>query len=141
MAPSTRGVPPAVARSATTSGVPPSRAMRSTTRVRSSGMRPPCCVTQRPIASTAPFRISRPCRFTPLIRVMALNGTNSASLCPRSSKTRPSSASVRPRSPKRCLASTTMLRPSGVSSGSEASCARSASSCSVVPVTGISSDA
>ena len=37
---------------------------------------------------------------------------------------------------KRCLASTTMLRPSGVSSASEASCAASASSCSVTPGAG-----
>ena len=34
------------------------------------------------------------------------------------------------------LASTTMLRPSGVSSASEASCAASASSCSVTPGAG-----
>ena len=37
-------------------------------------------------------------------------------------------SACRPRSPNCSLASTTMLRPSGVSSGSDASCARSASS-------------
>ena len=42
----------------------------------------------------------------------------------------------RPRMPYFSLASTTMERPSGVSSASEASCAASASSCSVTPRTG-----
>ena len=42
---------------------------------------------------------------------------------------------------KRSLASTTMERPSGVSSASEASCAASATSCSVWPPTGKKSDA
>ena len=40
-----------------------------------------------------------------------------------------------------CLASTTMLRPSGVSSASEASCAASASCCSVTPGAGTKLDA
>jgi len=42
------------------------------------------------------------------------------------------SAIDRPRKPY-CLASTTMLRPSGVSSASDASCAASASSCAATP--------
>ena len=47
----------------------------------------------------------------------------------------------RSRRSNRCLASTTMLRPSGVSSASEASCAASASSCSVTPGAGRKCDA
>ena len=51
------------------------------------------------------------------MRVWALNGTNVA----------PSAWMSRSRSPYCSFASTTMLRPSGVSSASEASCAASAS--------------
>ena len=58
----------------------------------------------------------------PLIRVCAVNGTKVAFI----------SCSSRPRMPK-LFASTTIERPSGVSSASEASCAASASSCSVTP--------
>ena len=57
------------------------------------------------------------CRSTPDIRVCAVNGTNVA-CCGDSS---------RPRSPYFSFASTTIDRPSGVSSGSDASCAASAS--------------
>jgi hypothetical protein len=65
------------------------------------------------------------------MRVCAENGTNSAPIaCTSCSRTL-----------KRCFASTTMLRPSGVSSASEASCAASASSSSVTPGAGINGDA
>ena len=56
------------------------------------------------------------------MRVCAVNGTNVRVRA---------RASPAPRMPNFSLASTTMLRPSGVSSASEASCAASASSCSV----------
>ena len=49
------------------------------------------------------------------------------------------SASSRPLMPYFSLASTTIERPSGVSSASEASCAASASSCSVTPRIGLNS--
>ena len=77
-------------------------------------------------ASTAPLRIQEPPTSTPLIRLCAVNGTKLAL----------SSASSRPRMPYFSLASTTIERPSGVSSASEASCAASASSCSVTPRSG-----
>ncbi len=81
------------------------------------------------IASAAPFRISRPSRLTPDMRVCAVNGTNAAWCAARS----------RPRMLYFCLASTTIERPSGVSSASDASCAASASAASVVPATGMNS--
>ncbi len=65
-------------RSATTSGVPPARAMRSTMPV-SSGRGAAAVrgdVFRDRIA--APFRISRPSKLTPDMRVCAVNGTNSA---------------------------------------------------------------
>ena len=52
------------------------------------------------------------------MRVCAVNGTKLAPMA---------AATSRSRSPKLCFASTTMLRPSGVSSASEASWAASAS--------------
>ena len=70
-----------------------------------------------------------PSKSTPLMRVCAENGMKRAF----------SSAMSRPRMPYFSLASTTMERPSGVSSASEASCAASASSCSLTPRTGLSS--
>ena len=83
---------------------------------------------RRPAARRGPrWRRRRPCgsggrsRSTPLIRVCAVNGTNVA----------PSSSTSRPRRPYFSLASTTMLRPSGVSSASDASWAASARSRSV----------
>ena len=91
---------------------PPRRARPAT--------RPPCSSTKRLTASAAPLRSCLPSRSTPLIRVVAENGMNVASCSPSS----------RPRSPYRSFASTTIERPSGVSSASEASCATSASSCS-----------
>src|SRR6201987_835801 len=60
------------------------------------------------------------------MRLWALNGMKLAF----------NSASSRPRMPYFSFASTTMERPSGVSSASEASWAASASSCSVTPRTG-----
>ena len=81
------------------------------------------------IASTAPLRTQEAPTSTPLMRLCAVNGMKLAR----------SSARSRPRMPYFSLASTTMDRPSGVSSASEASCAASASSCSVTPRTGLNS--
>ena len=82
----------------------------------------------RRIESAAPLRTSRePGRSTPLMRVCALKCTKLA----------PSAATSRSRRLNFCLASTTMLRPSGVSSASDASCAASASSDSVTPGAGM----
>ena len=62
----------------------------------------------------------------------------SCACAPRTARTwRRASARSRSRRLKRCLASTTMLRPSGVSSASEASCAASASSSSLTPAAGM----
>ncbi len=67
----------------------------------------------------------------PLIRVCAVNGMKLA----------PSGAMSRPRMPYFSLASTTIERPSGVSSDREESCAASASSSSLTPATGMNSAA
>ena len=64
------------------------------------------------------------------MRVVAEKGTKLCGL-----------VSSRSRMPKRSLASTTMERPSGVSSASDESCAASATSISVWPPTGKKSDA
>src|SRR5258706_352601 len=63
------------------------------------------------------------------MRLWAVNGMKLA----------PNSARSRPRMPYFSLARTTMDRPSGVSSASEASCAASASSCSLMPRNGLNS--
>ncbi len=67
----------------------------------------------------------------PLIRVWAVNGMNVA----------PRGAISRPRIAYFSFASTTMERPSGVSSEREASWAASASSISETPLTGTNADA
>ena len=137
---------------ATASGVPPSLAIRSAITVAcrtasetgaarnaacaprgSRGLRPrhrcatagPCCRLRQTRRSRRPHPCgSRPRRASmPLIRVCAENGTNLAL----------SGAISRPRSPYFSLARTTIERPSGVSSESEASCAASASSPSSTP--------
>ena len=102
--------------SATTSGVPPSRAIPSTIVPSGSGTEPPRSSIQRRTASPAPLRIERPSSSTPLMRVCALNGTSVAP------------ASSRSRRPYRSFASTTIERPSGVSSARLESCAASARS-------------
>ena len=112
--------------SATTSGVAPPLAIRSTLARTLSSNAPPRDVTNASTASAAPFRICRPSRFTPLMRVWAENGTNVA----------PMDCTSRPRRPYFSFASTTMLRPSGVSSAREASWAASASSFSRTPAAG-----
>src|SRR5579872_6655586 len=122
---------------ATTSGVPPARAIRSTMAESSWGIRPPRACTCSTIAAAAPFRITRPSKSTPLIRVCAVNGTNVAP-CGASSVPVPT---VRPRIAYCSFASTTMLRPSGVSSASDASCAVSASCRASTPSTGMNSTA
>ena len=68
---------------------------------------------------------------TPLMRVLALNARNTAW----------SAATSRSRMLKRCLASTTIERPSGVSSAIDASWATSASCCSVTPGAGRKAEA
>ena len=83
------------------------------------------------MASTAPLRIWLPFMLTPDMRVCAVKGTNSIS-CELSSL---------PRRPYLSLASTTIERPSGVSSASEESCAASAISLSLTPGAGMNSDA
>src|SRR5262245_5592592 len=118
--------PRTFAPSATTRGVAPSRATRSTSMRTAFGSSPPCSFTKRSIESAAPFRMRCPSRSAPLMRVVALKGTKRA----------PSACTSRPRTARRCFASTTMLRPSGVSSASEASCAASPSSRSVTPGAG-----
>ena len=65
------------------------------------------------------------------MRVCAENLWNTCGVAARS----------RPRSWNFCLASTTIERPSGVSSASEASCAASASSCSLTPGAGTNANA
>ncbi len=81
------------------------------------------------MASTAPLRIDVVPNSTPLMRVWAENGMKLAL----------SSLMSRPRMPYFSLASTTMERPSGVSSASEASWAASASSCSLTLRRGLNS--
>ena len=78
------------------------------------------------MASAAPLRTIRPSRSTPLMRVWALKGTKVAW----------SFSTSRSRRRNRSLASTTMLRPSGVSSARLASWAASARSFSAVPFAG-----
>ena len=95
-----------LARSATTSGVPPAAEMPSTSEPRSAGTVPPPSWIHCATDAAAPLRTSRPsARSMPLIRVCAVNSTNSAPA---------SSPSCRSRSPYWFLASTTIERPSGV---------------------------
>ncbi len=102
--PSARAVP--FARSATTSGVPPTAEMPSTIGPRSSGGVPPLARIHSRTALDAPLRTCLlSARLIPLIRVCAVNSTNSAPA---------SSPSCRSRRPYWFLASTTMDRPSGV---------------------------
>ncbi len=112
--PSTRtcqGPPSRPVPSATTSGVLPRRATSSIVACNAAGKLPPCASTWRRMASAAPLRSWRTVPFAagrsaPLMRVCAVKCTKLA----------PSAAMSRSRSRNFCLASTTMLRPSGVSS-------------------------
>ncbi len=115
--------------SATTSGVAPEFATRSIASSNLRRNRPPASFTYLIIASGAPLRILRPSKSTPDMRVVAENGINVAAAAPSS----------RARNPYFSLASTTMDRPSGVSSASDANCAASASSASVTPGAGMNS--
>ena len=117
--------------SATASGVPPLREMRSEISESDGGTLPPASFTNRAMASVAPLRSRRPSISTPLMRVYAENGMKFASC----------SATSRPRRLYFCLASTTIERPSGVSSARLESCAASASSLSLTPSTGMNSTA
>src|SRR3984885_4918795 len=117
--------------SLTTKGVLPLRATSSTACATCGGKVNPCDSMYLRMESAAPLRPSRSPRFTPLMRVCAENGTKVAFSCAR----------LRSRRLKRCLASTTMLRPSGGSSASELNCAASASCCSVIPSAGMNAEA
>ena len=81
----------------------PGRCARRSGRARPGRCRP-APATHRFTESVAPLRSMRPSRFTPHMRVCAVNAMSSAS------------CRSRPRRPKRSLASTTIDRPSGVSS-------------------------
>lgn len=107
--------------------MPPASEIRSVSARASSQALPPRSFTQAATAPVAPLRTFRPARSTPDIRVCAVNAIHAASV---------SSPRSRSRSPYLSLASTTTDRPSGVSSASEESCAASASSASVTPLTG-----
>ena len=129
---------------ATASGVPPDLAISSAiawisratsgstaerTRLHAAGRRSHRAVPRRHAQDRVDRALAdrrRRRQSTPLMRVWAVKGTNWALSC----------AMSRPRMPYFSLASTTIERPSGVSSASEASCAASASSCSVTPRTG-----
>ena len=115
----------------TTSGVPPPFAMVSTTLFKSGGIDFPCCLTYARTESTAPFLIFKPSASIPLIRVCAVNGT----------KWRCGPPSIVPFNPYFSFAKRTILRPSGVSSASDASWAASASSGAVAFPTGINATA
>ncbi len=109
----------------------PCRAIPSTAVWTSAGRLPPALFTQASTASAAPLRIWRPSRSTPLMRVWAVNGTKCA----------PRACTSRSRRPNFSFASTTILRPSGVSSASEASCAASARVSGDTPVAGMKATA
>src|SRR6266508_3876105 len=135
MPPSARASSPSKC-SATTSGVPPVPLMPSTAGPTSLVGRPPLSRIHFITAAAAPLRMrrTRPSSLmsTPLIRLSAENGTKCA--C----GIRPSSRARRPNS---FLASTTIERPSGVSSARLDSWAASASCPLVTPSTGRSSAA
>ena len=116
-------VPRIRALSATTRGVPPWKETRVIASSTSAGNRPPANAFT---ASAAPLRIFLPSTSTPLIRVCAEKAMKRALGI---------SARFLPRRPN-CFARTTMLRPSGVSSASEASWAASASSSTLTPFAG-----
>ena len=86
----------------------------------------PACRAKASTASTAPLRMAEPPRSTPDSRVCAVNAMKCAS----------TGAISRPRMLYFSFARTTIERPSGVSSDSEANCAASASSCAVTPASG-----
>src|ERR1700736_5460882 len=87
--------------------------------------------TKATMASTAPLRITIVSVSIPLNLVYAEKGRNFAWSSPMS----------RPRMPYFSFASTTIERPSGVSSERDASCAASASSFSLMPGSGMNSAA
>ena len=112
---------------ATASGVPPALRDALDDRLRAAAAAAARLPRHgRGSASTAPLRIDEPSTSMPLMRVCAENGMNLAL----------SGAISRPRMPYFSFASTTIERPSGVSSVSEASCAASASSRSSTPGSG-----
>ena len=120
-----RQAAPVAVASATTSGVPPARETSSTVSSTTEGTAPPCSVTQRRTASAAPLRIFRSGRSMPDMRVVAENGTRTASV-----------GGAGRVAAKRSSASVTIERPSGVSSASDDSRATSARCSSVTPGAG-----
>ena len=119
--------------SATASGVEPRRDTSSEARTTSGDTAPPRDSTYLRMASTAPLRSWRVVpsalvKSTPLIRVWAVKGTSW--FVPNASETEP----IR-------WASTTMLRPSGVSSVIDACMAHVASWASVMPGAGKKAEA
>ncbi|GJE71403.1 hypothetical protein CHKEEEPN_2949 [Methylorubrum podarium] len=125
-----RGVPPALAISSAMARISPTASVSAAGWYARAAPDPRVAVgwpeTEAITASTAPLRIALPSRSTPDMRDCAVKGTKVAF----------SPAMSRARRPTFSLASTTMERPSGVSSASEASCAASASSGSETPRTG-----
>ncbi len=130
MTPRTRA--PSVSSRATSSGVPPACEIVSVSSCASGVTVPPRSSTQATTEPVAPLRTLRPSTSTPDMRVWAVKATHSAPV---------SSPWWRSRRPYFSLASTTMERPSGVSSASDDSWAASATSASVVPRTGTNSEA
>src|SRR3954470_23543472 len=121
-------IPSMRAPSDTASGVPPESPMRHAACTTSGGTVPPSFKTCSETASTAPFLTLRLPTSAPLIRVCALKGMNCAT--PLVS---------RPRIPYRSLSSTTIERPSGVSSARVASWVASARSDALTPGAGMRS--
>jgi hypothetical protein len=90
--------------------------------------------TKASTASTAPLRMQAPSTSTPEMRVWAENAENAV-------KRALIAAMSRPRMPYFSFARTSIERPSGVSSDSDASCAASVSSVSLTPLSGMNSAA
>ena len=125
-----RTAPSTLEPSTTRRGVPPCLAISSTAVLMLAGMLPDFDFTYSSIASLAPFLISLPSMSIPLMRVSALKAI----------KVEPSEGRMSfPLMPKTCLARSTMLLPSGVSSAREDSMADTASSSLVTPSAGMNS--
>jgi len=120
----------------TTSGVLPRRATSSAARCTSGGQVAPSASTCLRIASPAPFA------DLAHLAVDREVDTAHAGLCGERHEVRAQAPPFRAsRRLNFCFASTAMLRPSGVSSASEASWAASASACSLMPMAGMNAEA
>ncbi|MMZ56306.1 hypothetical protein D1872_181920 [compost metagenome] len=123
--------PNTLSSTATANGVPPALAMQVALSSRSRGSEPFCSVTNFLIASTAPLRIFVPSvKLSPDIRVSAVNSIISASRYSRSDQLA-----------SRLLASSTIERPSGVSSFTDDCRAANVASCFDTPSIGMNSAA